>query len=256
MNFRIIPALLAWAILLGSTGAFLYYIAPYIQAKYHAPVYLIHGVLTFFIAINFLLCECMDPGRLGRGAPEEFREEDPLRAPYIRIIQINDCNVRMKWCVTCQFYRPPRCSHCSVCGVCIETFDHHCPWINNCIGQGNYRHFFVFLISLSAHMLSVFGECVIYVLHHKETLKETPGVVALSLLFMIFFLSWPIVGLTIFHMILICKNRTTNEQMTGKFKIGENPYTEGCCRNCVFILCGAHTPICLRECYCFHFKRP
>lgn len=243
-SIRIIPALAAWTILLLSTAAFFLYPCQYLQSKYHFPVYAVQGAITFFTIANFILVEFLDPGRLGKADRDEYRDEDPQRAPYIKVIQIDDTDIRMKWCVTCQFYRPPRCSHCSVCGNCIETFDHHCPWINNCIGQGNYRHFFFFLTSLSIHMITIFAWCTLYVLNHKEKLKETTTIVALVLIVMIFFLFWPIIGLTIFHMLLISKNRTTNEQMTGKYKTGQNPFNEGCCKNCSYTLCGPHLPQC------------
>lgn len=226
---------------MSTTTLFFVFPCPFLTVEYHYAIPICQGILTFFVIVNFSLATFMDPGIIPKANSDEDKDDD-FRAPLYKNIEINGITVRMKWCVTCQFYRPPRCSHCSVCNRCIETFDHHCPWVNNCIGRRNYRYFFLFLICLSVHMISIFSLCVLYVLNHREQIQERDTIVTIVILIIITLLFIPILGLTGFHMILVSRGRTTNEQVTGKFRGGYNPFSKGCVKNVCSALCGPQYP--------------
>ncbi|KAK4005564.1 hypothetical protein OUZ56_007265 [Daphnia magna] len=234
---KVLPAFFAWAILLITTALFFYFPCMWFYENVSIFIPLCEAVVTLFVIANFSLATFMDAGVIPKASPHEDKDDDS-RAPLYKNVDINGVTVRMKWCVTCQFYRPPRCSHCSVCDKCVETFDHHCPWVNNCIGRRNYRYFFLFLISLSLHMAAVFSFSTYFLIQHKDRLTQVPTIVSLCLVTLVGILSVPVFGLAGFHVVLVARGRTTNEQVTGKFRGGFNPFSRGCGANCCYALCG------------------
>ncbi|OMJ70809.1 hypothetical protein SteCoe_21872 [Stentor coeruleus] len=122
-------------------------------------------------------------------------------------------------------YRPPRCSHCSICDLCIEGFDHHCPWIGNCIGKRNYGYFFLLLIM--ANLLEVVIICICHV--SKKTggfeYEEVISIVmaAFGILALIFLL--PLLG---FHAYLFEIGMTTHEYVKDIWGLTIfNPFNKG-----------------------------
>lgn len=52
---------------------------------------------------------------------------------------------KRRYCLSCHIFKPERCHHCSTCKRCVLNMDHHCPWINNCVGYQN-RKFFILML--------------------------------------------------------------------------------------------------------------
>lgn len=53
-------------------------------------------------------------------------------------------------CKKCISPKPPRTHHCSVCDRCVLAMDHHCPWLNNCVGYFNARYFYLYMAYMVA----------------------------------------------------------------------------------------------------------
>jgi len=120
-----------------------------------AGVMVLLALLLYFFART---CAC-DPGIVPRRSA--LLEERARKAQSQgQGVVINGRCVTLKYCPTCNIYRPPRASHCKICNNCVEHFDHHCPWVGNCIGKRNYRWFLLFTFHAVAYALILVFACV------------------------------------------------------------------------------------------------
>tara|TARA_B110000285_G_scaffold209425_1_gene250408 strand:- start:231 stop:788 length:558 start_codon:yes stop_codon:yes gene_type:complete len=70
---------------------------------------------------------------------------------------------KIKYCSTCDIYRPPRAIHCGICNCCIERLDHHCPWLGTCIGKRNYKYFMIFIWCTALLDIMVITFCSLHI---------------------------------------------------------------------------------------------
>ncbi|XP_047314596.1 probable protein S-acyltransferase 7 [Impatiens glandulifera] len=213
-------------------------------------------VFTAYDLVLLLLTSGRDPGIIPRNAhPPEPEPNDgivegssqtpQLRLPRIKEVMVNGVTVKIKYCDTCMLYRPPRCSHCSICNNCVERFDHHCPWVGQCIGLRNYRFFFMFVSSTTILCLYVFSFCWVYIKRIKDSegidiwkaMIKTPA--SIALIVYTFISVWFVGGLTAFHLYLISTNQTTYENFRYRYDRRENPYNKGVMENFKEVLCSS-----------------
>nr|CAD1817329.1 unnamed protein product [Ananas comosus var. bracteatus] len=215
---------------------------------------LIVTIIALISDLYFLfMTSSQDPGIVPRNArpPEVDEASDILtpsmewingqtprmRVPRAKDVIVNGFAIKVKYCDTCMLYRPPRASHCSICNNCVQKFDHHCPWVGQCIGLRNYRYFILFISTATFLCIYIFLFSTLNIVGEKN---NYPGSIwnvmkkeVLSLVLMIytFVTVWFIGGLTVFHLYLIGTNQTTYENFRYRYNRKENPYSKGILRS-------------------------
>lgn len=75
--------------------------------------------------------------------------------------QFLDQNIHLdNLCVFDEIIKSENSFHCTICNRCSDNYDHHCPFIDNCLGTRNHKYFLLFLTSYFTYSLMVIGGAI------------------------------------------------------------------------------------------------
>ncbi|KOC60939.1 Palmitoyltransferase ZDHHC2 [Habropoda laboriosa] len=118
------------------------------------------------------LIEIPDKFRIPNVEMEKFQQAETEEAQrqilerFAQHLPLTNRTINGGICEKCQLIKPDRTHHCGMCSTCVLKMDHHCPWVNNCVGFHNYKFFILFLgyallycIFITATSLQFFIRC-------------------------------------------------------------------------------------------------
>ncbi|OMJ70560.1 hypothetical protein SteCoe_31438 [Stentor coeruleus] len=152
----------------------------------------------------------------------------------------NDDKFEYLYCTVCFCDQPLRARHCKICGICVATFDHHCPFIGNCVGEKNKLVFFWYLFFQTIECWVAFYLCYTNTKDYEDWdawCQENFQYILVA--FLPFLLGILLSCLWLYHIILACKNWTTYEVLRWKdvYYLGAveiSPFDMGLIKNCFY----------------------
>ncbi|CDR95952.1 Probable S-acyltransferase or Palmitoyltransferase [Babesia bigemina] len=198
--------------------------------------YLIFASMYAFAMGVVILVNRSNPGFVPKDTDLELYRREALPATTV---ELNHTRFVQRWCVSCRMYKRPRVKHCYECRRCVSRFDHHCPWMSNCIGANNYKLFLLFwqhYLGLQIYSLYFIGQCIsaksadtdvsLLGAAVRSVASEHPLLVCILVVTCIRLLLAGCVFAA--HGYLVCRNMTHYEYRSQPYK-GNNPFDLGRC---------------------------
>ncbi|CAD8074207.1 unnamed protein product [Paramecium primaurelia] len=158
-------------------------------------------VFLSILLIVSILAQCCDPGIITL----HITVEEAMNQ------QIDPINI----CPDCWVIRPQRSKHCEFCKKCVVVYDHHCPWINNCVGAKNLIYFYVYLMTLI--LIQIYSATIIVLyFFQSESLSLYNYLLMLYPILNILIFITPIFLLCIYQTKNLYYGITTYERITGQ----------------------------------------
>ncbi|NWW87567.1 ZDH12 palmitoyltransferase, partial [Rhynochetos jubatus] len=195
-----------------------------------------HGeLLQPLVFVSLVLCSVllyfkvslMDPGFVKAEEEAGTSEEQSMV-----LLQVPS-NIKMRRCGYCMVKQPMRAKHCQLCQHCVRRYDHHCPWIENCVGENNHPLFIVYL-SLQLVVLLWGGHVAWSGLYFEQSWNWLRHNIFLLVSFILIVIFTIVVLLLLMsHLYLISCNTTTWEFMSHhriaylRHSELENPFDQG-----------------------------
>ncbi|KAL4422461.1 hypothetical protein ABPG75_008658 [Micractinium tetrahymenae] len=125
-------------------------VQPAVYGPDRSPLHLALAVLLAFNSLfHYAACTLRAPGAV----PAHLRRTALDASGSVRRGALEGC----RYCEACAFYKPPAAHHCRSCGCCVVEMDHHCWYLNSCVGADTLRHFILLLLWLAAALAYCLG---------------------------------------------------------------------------------------------------
>ncbi|XP_044519957.1 palmitoyltransferase ZDHHC12 [Gracilinanus agilis] len=200
-------------------------------------------LLVLCSLLLYLAVSLMDPGYVGPDpeAPPPPPQKEPKEE---QTAMIPEKTFRLRRCGYCLLQQPLRSKHCRSCKRCVRRFDHHCPWIENCVGERNHPLFLAYLavqlvVLLWGLHLAWSG------LHFRESWQSwLPHNGLLFLTFLLLSIFSTVVTLLLASHLYLVASDTTTWEFISPHRIAylrhrpDSPFDQGFARNLARFFCG------------------
>ena len=80
---------------------------------------------------------------------------------------------KLKCCDKCNIIIPKnfRVAHCNYCNICIQEYDHHCPWIGKCVAKYTKIPFYFFILGILFYIFSSLVTFIAFIRNHFIFIK-------------------------------------------------------------------------------------